>query len=423
MQTPSTFSILFWINTSRAKGNMARLYLRITLDGKRANISLNHRIDLDLWDHNLKKMIGRSRHAQTINHYLQDVSSDVFKAYRDLKSEKKNVTAEHIKCRFIGKDQKNRSLQGLIDYYNEKMVNKLAKKTLGHYKTSQKYLLKYIGSEYKASDINLRDLDYSFVIGFESFLRAYKPRHYQSQIGNNAVMKHIQRLRCMIKMAYHMEWVEKDPFIKFRPKLEKRQREFLTKAELQRIEVLNLELERLCVVRDLFVFSCYTGISYVDVMALSKEHIITGVDGKPWISAKRNKNGNPFEIPLLSKALELIEQYKDHPRANYDRRLLPKISNQKLNSYLKEIADLSRINKNLTFHMARHTFATTVTLSNGVPLETVSKLLGHTKLATTQIYARVIEQKVSADMEDLRKKLKPEKSDTGSRRSNLIIIR
>jgi integrase len=401
MQYSSLFTTLFWINKSRTKDNFARLYLRITLDQKRVNISLKQEVDIELWDHKRKKMKGRSQHAQTINTYINHVKSELLSIYQELKSEDKTITLQRIKSRFLGNHSNQHSLMNLFSYYNEKMSMKLAKKTQGHYKTSQKYILKYVKDEYKADDMFLKDLDYAFVIGFEHFLRSYKPRHYQSSLANNAVMKHIQRLRCMVKLAYHMEWLDRDPFIKFRPMLEKREREFLTKIELQKIECLNIDIERLSMVRDLFIFGCYTGISYSDIMTLEKHHVNLRADGKQWLAAKRNKNGNPFEMPLLPKALEILEKYSDHPRTEITKKLLPTISNQKLNAYLKEIADLVEVRKKLTFHMARHTFATTITLSNGVPIETVSKLLGHTKLATTQIYAKVIEQKVSEDMEKL----------------------
>jgi site-specific recombinase XerD len=223
-------------------------------------------------------------------------------------------------------------------------------------------------------------------------------------------MKHIQRLRKMVTLAYHIEWIDKDPFIKFKPKLVKTEREFLTEVELNAIEKYSTSIERLSVVKDLFIFSCYTGISYADIMKLTPQNIVFGIDGNKWIMANRNKTGTPFKIPLLSKTEALIKKYKNHPRTKYTEKLMPSLSNQRLNSYLKEISDLCKIKKNLTFHMARHTFATTVTLCNGVPIETVSKLLGHTKLATTQIYARVVEKKVSEDMELLKRRLSAKKT-------------
>jgi site-specific recombinase XerD len=219
-------------------------------------------------------------------------------------------------------------------------------------------------------------------------------------------MKHIQRLRRMVTLAYHMEWIDRDPFVKFKPKLEKKEREFLTEKELERIEQFSTSIERLAVVKDLFVFGCYTGICYGDIMDLNKSNVVRGIDGNLWLMANRNKTGTPFKIPILPVAEKLINKYQNHHRTHFNGKLLPSISNQKLNSYLKEVADLCDIEKNLTFHMARHTFATTVTLTNGVPIETVSKLLGHTKLATTQIYARVVEKKISEDMNNLRHKLK-----------------
>ena len=314
-------------------------------------------------------------------------------------------TSQMVKAKFLGEDKTRFSFQNLVDYYNEKMQHKLHRNTMGQYKTSQRYMMEYILKEYKLTDIPLFNLEYGFIVGFEDFLRSYVPKSGQSKIGNNTAMKHIKRLRRMVTLAYRMKWMERDPFVNFKMKIEKKERGFLTDFELLSIEVLSSSIERLMVVKDLFVFSCYTGISYVDIVQLSEDNIVMGIDGSPWIMAKRVKTGAPFKIPLLPKAAILIDKYKDHYRTNDTSNLLPKLSNQKLNSYLKEIADLCGIKKNLTFHMARHTFATTVTLSNGVPIETVSKLLGHTKLSTTQIYARVVERKVSDDMALLKSKI------------------
>ncbi|MGB5378229.1 phage integrase SAM-like domain-containing protein [Muriicola sp.] len=235
-------------------------------------------------------------------------------------------------------------------------------------------MIEYIKYEYDKEDMYLQDLNYEFVIGFESFLRSYHPKHYQGSIGNNAVMKHIQRLRRMIPLAYHLEWIERDPFVKFKPKMEKKEREFLTKNELHRIEIFSTTIDRLTVVKDLFPFSGYTGISYGDIMDLDKNSVVKGIDGNLWLMAKRNKTGTPIKVPILPSVQCLIDKYKNNPRTIYNGKLLPSISNQKLNSYLKELADLCNIKKNLTFHMARHTCATTVTLTNSVPIETVSKL-------------------------------------------------
>ncbi|WP_245553303.1 site-specific integrase [Echinicola vietnamensis] len=202
-----------------------------------------------------------------------------------------------------------------------------------------------------------------------------------------------------------MEWIKKDPFLNYKFRYKKVQRQFLEMEELSRIESKEFTIARLDWVRDLFVFSCYTGLSYIDSTNLTQANIGKGIDGDLWLISKRKKTDEPVKLPLLPKAIEILDKYKDHPKAKANGTLLPPISNQKMNSYLKEIADLCDITKTLTHHTARHTFATTVTLMNGVPIETVSKMLGHTKIATTQIYSRVVEKKISEDMKGLRELL------------------
>jgi site-specific recombinase XerD len=418
MRTSSTFSILFWIYSARAINNRAAIYVRITVNGKRVNISLKQKVDIGSWDVKRQKVKGNGKISRELNFYLDEVKSKLVQCYRDLKSENRILTPQLIKARFLGEDKELYSLKDIFVYHNETMFHKLKADTIGHYRTSQKYVLAYVAKKYKSSDIYLQDLDYAFVIGFESFLRSYQSRTSQGKIGNNATMKHIQRLRKMITLAFHIEWIERDPFVKFKPKFEKKEREFLSKLELKSIEDFCSSIERLSVVKDLFLFSCYTGISYVDIMKLSKDNLLLGIDGNRWIMTKRKKTGIPVKIPLLPVAELLVEKYKEHPKTQFTGSLMPNISNQKLNSYLKEIADLCGIKKNLTFHMARHTFATTVTLSNGVPIETVSKLLGHTKIATTQIYARVVERKISDDMLKLRIQFSNSKNDLDKEYSN-----
>lgn len=405
MRTSSTFSILFWVYGKRAVNNKANIYIRVTLNGKRVNISLKKKINISTWDEKLQRASGTDKDSRVLNLYLNEVQSKVYRIYEDFKRDEVPFTSQMVKAKFLGEDKTRFSFQNLVDYYNEKMQHKLHRNTMGQYKTSQRYMMEYILKEYKLTDIPLFNLEYGFIVGFEDFLRSYVPKSGQSKIGNNTAMKHIKRLRRMVTLAYRMKWMERDPFVNFKMRIEKKERGFLTDFELLGIEDLSSSIERLMVVKDLFVFSCYTGISYVDIVQLSEDNIVMGIDGSPWIMAKRVKTGAPFKIPLLPKAAILIDKYKDHYRTNDTSNLLPKLSNQKLNSYLKEIADLCGIKKNLTFHMARHTFATTVTLSNGVPIETVSKLLGHTKLSTTQIYARVVERKVSDDMALLKSKI------------------
>jgi integrase len=202
-----------------------------------------------------------------------------------------------------------------------------------------------------------------------------------------------------------MDYIDKNPYSKFKVGLDETHREILSMEELLRLEDKNIQIERLSVVRDIFIFACYTGLSFSDIAKLSRIHLQHGADGKEWIIIDRSKTNNRCRIPILPKVREILKRYEDYPKISNKDILLPVLTNQKMNSYLKELGDICDINKNITMHIARHTFATSVTLSNGVPIETVSKILGHTSLKTTQIYAKVLDKKISEDMDLLLTKL------------------
>ena len=218
-------------------------------------------------------------------------------------------------------------------------------------------------------------------------------------------MKHLARLKKLMNLALDLEWLDKNPFARYKLKFHKHKSEFLEKHELESMIKAFVPEEGHRIVRDVFVFSCYTGLSYSDVKKLKSGNVVRGIDGRFWLFLQRTKTNYPLRIPLLEEAMLILERYKDAPGTGKDN-LLPVFVNQKMNIYIKEVAKRIGIDKNLTFHSARHTFATTVTLSNGVPIATVSKLLGHTKITTTQVYARVLEDKISADMEGLRSVLR-----------------
>lgn len=417
MKSNATFSLLFWVNASRVKNNLVSVYLRITVNGKRANISLKRKIAVSEWDFNRGKTKGNKQESRLLNRYMDQVRVRIYEAYEQLIREKAHISSQSIKARFLGEDNEEYTLLTLIDYHNTQMSESLSYGTLKNYFTTQKYINLFLTQKRKAEDIYLSQLTFRFLVDFEKFLRTYVPEDHQKQMGNNTVMKHIQRLRKMVTLAYKMEWIDKDPFIKFKPHYIKNEREFLRNDELQNIIEKEFRFERLNLVKDLFIFSCYTGLAYIDVMELKQDNIAIGIDGDRWIITKRHKTNTTVKIPILPHALTIIKKYKDSIKTKDTTSIFPKISNQKLNAYLKEIADICKIDKNLTFHMARHTFATTITLSNGVPIETVSKLLGHTKIATTQIYARVIERKVSDDIGLLKEKLK-NSSDNRKKKSS-----
>lgn len=405
MRTTNTFSILFWVDLEKTTNGMALIYARITVNQKRVLISLKRKVSIEFWDSKKQRVCGKSSEAKQINQHLDLVKSRLFHCYQELSYKGSLITAKLLKAVYLGEDENSKTLQEIIKYHSRKIESTLASGTIRNFGITEGYINKFLSKEKNTSDIFLNELNYKFLCDFENFLLEYYPKKHPRAMSHNTVMKHIQRLRKMVRMAYHLEWIDKDPFRRWKTTFEKREREFLSPNELSNLETYEFPLDRLDRVRDLFIFSCYTGISYVDIMKLTLSNISMGIDGNNWIMTKRQKTKTSIKIPLLEPALGLIKKYCDHPMTSITGTLLPVITNEKLNVYLKEVAIQCGIKKNLTFHMARHTFATTVTLSNGVPIETVSKLLGHTKIATTQIYARVLEKKVSDDMDALRKVL------------------
>ena len=410
MKTSTTFSILFWADFSRAKKEHASIYARITVNSKRATISLKRKVLITDWDIHKNRARGTNQKSRMLNSYLDETFNHLFKCYRDLKAEQKLITSQAIKARYFGQDDTSHSIMDIVNYHNEDMVNKLKWGTQKNYFTTQKYISKFLLKSYKTTDLYLRELDYHFIIKFEKYLRGYMPVDHQKPMGNNTVMKHIERFRKLINLSFKLGWIDRDPFVSFKSKFIKNDRGFLSHEELQVIENKIFSIPRLDLVKDLFVFACYTSLSYIDMINLTADNIVIGIDGELWIYYRREKTTKPIRIPLLPKALQIIEKYKSNYKSIAYGTIFPKISNQKLNAYLKEIADVCGIHKNLTFHIARHTFATTITLSNGMPIETVSKLLGHSRISTTQIYAKVIERKVSDDMQKLRVQFKEEET-------------
>lgn len=410
MKTISTFGIHFVLKSNKIVNGTAPIYARITVDTSRCEISVKKRILITSWHKGKGMAKGSNPEIGRLNSYLEQIRSQLTSHYQDLVVSKKTITPTAIKDLFFGIDESGETLNGLVEYHNNQMDENLKWGTLKNYKTTQKYIEKFLKKKYKRNDIYLSELNYKFITDFEYFLRKHKPVDHHKPMGNNTVMKHIERLRKMTNLAVRLEWIEKDPFSKFRLHFKKVERDFLSEDELAAIEVKEFRIERLQQIKDLFIFSCYTGLAYIDVMQLSPINITKGINGMNWIYTQREKTSSPVRIPILHQAQELIDKYKDHPKSLHKGTIFPVISNQKLNSYLKEIADLCGITKNLTFHVARHTFATTVTLTNGVPIESVSKMLGHADLKTTQIYAKVVEKKISDDMFKLEERLSQKKN-------------
>ncbi|QEM03037.1 site-specific integrase [Mucilaginibacter rubeus] len=406
MRSSNTFGIQFVIRLPKQqKNDQATVFARITVNGRRCEISLKKKVNPQNWDEAKGKARGTKDETRKLNEHIERVRTLIADGYHELVQQKKVITVDAVKSLFLGADDNEITLIKLGEYHNTEMKDKLAEGTMKNYYTTQKYIAKFLKEKYHRNDISLAELNYKFILDFETFLSKHQPKDHQKPLHNNGIMKHIERLCKMVNMAVTMDWIVKDPFAKYKQHFDKVERFYLTKEELSAIENKKFSIERLQTVKDLFLFSCYTGLAYIDTMNLTAGNIVKGIDGNDWLITSRQKTDTDVRIPLLPQAEELIKKYHNHPKAVNYGTLFPVISNQKMNAYLKEIADLCNINKAITFHIARHTFATTVTLSNGVPIESVSKMLGHTTIRSTQVYAKVVEQKLSEDMQNLKKRM------------------
>ena len=374
--------------------------VRLTVNGDMVQFSSKLDIEPALWDTKAGKAIGNSVKARKMNSMLDDIRTALNNHYRYVESRDSFVTAEKVRNAFLGYEVRQQTLLELFKQHNEdaSKLNGISKApaTLVKYDRTYRRLEEFMKAKYKVSDIALREIDHKFVTDFEFYLRTV------SRCNENTTGKFMQIFRKIVLIAKNNGWITIDPFANYHIHMKAVDRGYLTEQELERILQKDFDSRRLEQVRDVFIFSCFTGLSYVDVRNLTKENVVTSFDGKLWLQLHRQKTSTAVSLPLLKTPLAILKKYEDKLP---DGRLLPVSSNQKLNSYLKEIADVCGIKKNLTFHLARHTFATTTTLAKGVPIETVSKMLGHTNIKTTQIYARITNDKIREDMEMLAGKL------------------
>ena len=411
MKEKQTFGIQFVGRKNREKVKNFTLFARITINKVVSEVSLKQNIPSKDWNPVAEMGKGRKLEIKELNQFLDQVRTRLNNIYRELMVEGNLPTVVMVKNHFLGIVEQGKSILDAFDYHKKVAQGNLSDNTLQHYTTTEKYVKEFLEAQFKTTDVYLRAINYKFITDFEYFLRNRKPVDHQKPMQNNGVMKHIERFRKVIGLAQKLDWLKIDPFRNYQIKFKKVEMGYLEPDELQKIEGTKFKLERLEFTKDIFIFSCYTGLAYIDVIQLSPEEIHLGTDGNNWIISSRQKTGNSLRIPILPKAWTIVERYINHPRSKFNGTIFPIISNQKLNSYLKEVADFCTISKNLTFHVARHTFATSVTLSNGVPIETVSKMLGHTSLKTTQIYARIVDSKISADMKKLNAILNEKRED------------
>ena len=396
----NSLSVLFYVRKKDVGDlSMATIYLRITVNGKRAEVSTMRKIALSKWNAKANKLIGYSIEARQTNRQLDIIKNRIYEIYQNLLNEDIDlVTAKGIRDEYIGVRKSRKLILEILEEHNLRMERLVGKdysfRTLQRYKTTKKHLAKFIKASYSLTDYPLKKIDVKYVNGFIYFLKS------EQNLSHNSALKYVAYFKKIIRVAYANGWLDKDPFYNFKLRSETIDKEFLSNDELIKLIQSDFSIPRLEHVRDVFIFSCYTGLAYVDVAKLREDDIVIGMDGGRWIKVNRTKTKTLSSIPILPIAEQIISKYSS--QSKFETKLLPVYSNQRTNGYLKEIADLSGITKKLTFHMARHTFATTVTLSNGVPIESVSKMLGHKSLKTTQHYAKILDTKLSEDMTNLR---------------------
>ncbi|MCJ8212058.1 site-specific integrase [Mucilaginibacter sp. RS28] len=398
-----SLGILFYLKHPRNHyGNSIPVYLRITVDGVPSEISTKRKWDPLRWDARKGRASGTKDDAKALNTFIELLAHKVHEARRKLIDANKEVSAVAIKNLLFGVDESkyviqifqehNQSIKALVPHEYSAGTLDLFERTLLHTQ-------RFIQWKYGTDDININKLDYEFIERFAFWFKTVR------KCQHNSTIKYLTYFKKIVLLCVKRKWLNHDPFAEFSLARRENIRPYLTETEITTIAKKAFPTDRLNVVRDIFLFSCYTGLAYADVQKLKRSEIIIGIDKQQWIDTTRQKTESATRIPLLPFPLSIIKKYETHPACQAKGTVLPIPSNQKMNAYLKEIADTCGINKTLTFHIARHTFATTVTLSNGVPIESVAKMLGHKNLKQTQHYAKVLDFKVGNDMQALKEKL------------------
>ncbi|MFZ4797317.1 MAG: site-specific integrase [Bacteroidia bacterium] len=401
---PQTFNLLFFLK--KPKGNITPqfpIYLRITIDGIQREFSIGRKCEPEKWNQKAGRQLGTKEEARELNHYLDVLFQKAYEAKRKAMEDNKSISPDLIRDILLGKEDKPKMILEVFQVHNTKFAELVGKEfapgTLIRYKTSLDHTRNFIYWKYKKQDMEVTALSYDFISSYVHYLKTVR------NCNQNTTAKYIANFRKIINECIKQGWLKQDPFFGFKLAKKEVKREVLSMEEIETLSKKDFHVERLNQIRDIFLFCCYTGLAYVDIKQLKSTDISMGIDGEDWIFTERQKTDTETRIPLLPFAKGLVEKYKKHPECTIKGKVLPVPSNQKTNAYLKEIADLCGITKTLTSHIARHTFATTITLSNGVPIETVSKMLGHKNLRTTQHYAKILDLKVANDMNNLKDRL------------------
>ena len=400
VMTTQNFKVLFVLPKNKVnKQNQSTIYCRITYHGSRQQFSTGIVIEIIHWDAKLQTITKKHPKSVPLNYQLDEIKSNILTSFLICISKKEPFTALEIYNQYIGKNSKKS--QSVVAYYKaylaklKKLVGlQLKENTYNKFVYVGNHLEAYVKLEFK-KDVQLEDLTENFLNGFVFYLIVEKK---QAQVTIN---KTIQRFRTAIKQAIVEGYLEKDPFLSYKPKKTRKEVIFLSDSELFRLQNFEFKQNRLVLIKNLFIFCCYTGLAYREMADLKKGNIQVGFDGFDWIKMLREKTQRPLSIPILPKAREIIDLYMNEAES-----IFPYVSNQTFNSYLKEIAEIVGIEKTLTHHIARKTFASTVLLYNDVPMEIVSELLGHSSMTITQeSYGKVVQKKIGETMHQLSTKL------------------
>ena len=408
----SSFNVLFFLKkTKLLKNGEASVCMRITVDGTRVENNIRKSIDPSLWSQAKESARGKRRKSCDLNAYIENARIKLHQIFCELEEQNQPITARLLQEIFFGQDKEPeavRTLIGTMQEHNDQcraLVGKdYALITVRRYESCKRYLAELIRQKYGKDDLPLAEVNGELVRAFEFYLKTEK------ECQQNTVIRYMKCLKKITNLALANEWIAKDPFIGIKFHEKEVIREFLTMDELLSIYHKEFSLERITVVRDVFIFAAFTGLAFIDVQQLSPEHIVKDNNENLWIRKPRQKTKNMCNIPLLDIPLAIIEKYKDNPKCQKQKVLLPVPCNQKMNSYLKEISDLCGIHKEISTHTARHSFASVIALANNVSLPNVAKMLGHSSTRMTQHYAKVLDQTILRDMQAVEKRLKNNKS-------------
>lgn len=397
----TTFKICFYIQKSRvAKDGQVPILLRVTINGQRSVASVNLKVNPKNWNAVAGKSIANTRKDDEINARLDTIRLRVMQIYREMELDREPISAQKVVDKYLGRDSKPEIM--LLDVFREhndrchKLAgNGMASATVVRYETSYKHTTAFIQSVYCKQDIPITDVDHKFITDYEFWLRT------ERKCNHNSATKYLKNFKKIIRIALANDYISKDPFANIKFKLDEVERDFLEDHEIKAIIDKDIPIQRLAQVRDVFIFAVFTGLAFSDLKGLKQEHLVRDNNGDMWIRKSRQKTKNMCNIPLLNPARQILERYKDHPECVTKGVLLPTLCNQKMNMYLKELAAICRINKEICTHTGRHSFATSVALANGVSIENVAKMLGHSDTKMTRHYARVLDKSIKRDMEQV----------------------